>query len=186
MTSDKELFNELEEKDLKMHIEMGDDGKYNVTGVGTITFQREHVAPLTLKNVMHVPRLMKNLVSISMLEDRGYDVIFSKGKAFLRHIATGQVKKIGIQVNNLYKLEAEECVALSTKAERVQIRDASELWHRRLGHLHHGALKIMQQISAGLPKGTLEQVDTCKGCTLGKYTRSCFNNRDSRSDAIIE
>jgi len=45
---------------------------------------------------MYVPRLMKNLVSISMLEDGGYDVIFSKGKAFLRHIAMGQVKKIGI------------------------------------------------------------------------------------------
>eukprot|EP00253_Pinus_taeda_P019865 PITA_19865 len=38
MTGDKELFNELEEKDIKMHIEMGDDGKYIVTGVGTITF----------------------------------------------------------------------------------------------------------------------------------------------------
>ena len=30
MTSDKELFNELEEKDLKMHIKMDDDSKYNV------------------------------------------------------------------------------------------------------------------------------------------------------------
>ena len=38
MTSDKELFSELEEKYLKMHFKMGDDGKYNVTGVGTITF----------------------------------------------------------------------------------------------------------------------------------------------------
>ena len=85
MTGDKELFSELEEKDLKMHIEMGDDGKYSVIGVGTITFKREHAAPLTLKNVMHVPGLTKNLASFAVLEDRGYDVIFSKGKAFLRH-----------------------------------------------------------------------------------------------------
>lgn len=83
MTGDKELFNELEEKDLKMHIEMGDDGKYSVTSVGTITFQRENAAPITLKNVIYVPRLTKNLVPISMHEDRGYDVIFSKGKVFL-------------------------------------------------------------------------------------------------------
>ena len=96
MTNDKELFSELEEKDLKMHIEMGDDGKYRITSLGTITFQREHATPLTLKNVMHVPGLTKKLVSIAMLEDRGYDVIFSKGKDFIRHIATGQVKKIGI------------------------------------------------------------------------------------------
>ena len=30
MTSDIELFSELWEKDLKMHIKMGDDGKYSV------------------------------------------------------------------------------------------------------------------------------------------------------------
>ena len=96
MTGVKELFSDLEEKDLQMHIEMGDDRKYSVTGLSTINFQREHGAPLTLKNAMYVPGLKKNLVSISMLEDRGYDVIFSKGKAFLRHIATGQVKKIWI------------------------------------------------------------------------------------------
>ena len=86
MTGDKELFSELEEKDLKMHIKMGDDGKYNVTVVGAITFQRDHAAPIILKNVMHVPRLTKNLVSIAILEDRGYDVIFLKGKEFLRQI----------------------------------------------------------------------------------------------------
>ena len=68
-----------------MHIEKGDDGKYSVTRLGMVTFQRENRAPLTLKNVMYVPELKNNLVSIAMLEDKGYDVIFSKGKAFLRH-----------------------------------------------------------------------------------------------------
>ena len=40
MMGDKEIFFSLEEKDLQMHIEMGDDGWYNSTGIGTITFQR--------------------------------------------------------------------------------------------------------------------------------------------------
>ena len=38
MTGDKESFIDLEEKYLRMHIEMGDDGRYNATGIGTITF----------------------------------------------------------------------------------------------------------------------------------------------------
>jgi hypothetical protein len=58
---------------------------------------------------MHVPGLKKNLVSVAMLEDRGYDVVFSDGKSFLRHKAMGQVKKIGIQVKNLYMLEVDGC-----------------------------------------------------------------------------
>ena len=69
MTDDKSLFSALEEKDLKMRIEMSDDGKYNVLGVGTVAFEMEHGPPITLKDVMYVPGLKKNLVSIVMLED---------------------------------------------------------------------------------------------------------------------
>ena len=113
-------------------------------------------------------------------------MFFSKGKVFLRHIAMSQTKRIGIWVKNLYKLEVDDCETLSTKTELVQSQDIGKLWHRWLGHLHHGALKIMQQISTGLPKGKLEQVDTCKGCTLGKYTESSFHDQDSREEAILE
>ena len=83
MTGDKELFSDLEEKDLQMHIEMGDDGRYSVTGIGTITFERELGKPFLLKDVMHVPGLKKNLVLVAMLEDRVYDVVFSEGKVVL-------------------------------------------------------------------------------------------------------
>ena len=40
MTGDKEIFSSLEEKDLQMHIEMGDDEQYSATEIGTVTFQR--------------------------------------------------------------------------------------------------------------------------------------------------
>ena len=72
-----------------MRIEMGNYGKYCVLGEGTIVFQRECGAPLTLTDVKYVPGLKKNLVSVAMLEDKGYDVVFSKGKVFLRHNGTG-------------------------------------------------------------------------------------------------
>jgi len=38
MTGDKDLFSDLEEKDLQMHIEIGDDGRYSATGFGTNNF----------------------------------------------------------------------------------------------------------------------------------------------------
>jgi hypothetical protein len=143
MMGHKESFIDLEEKDLKMHIEMGDDERYNAIGIGTITFHRESGKPFQLKNVMHVPGLKKNLVSVAMLEDRGYDVVFSSGKSYLRHKSMGQVKKIGIQVKNLYMLEVDGGSAMIGKAKKVVSQDEGELWHRRLGHLHHGDLKIM-------------------------------------------
>jgi hypothetical protein len=74
MMGDKDLFRDLEEKDLKMHIEMGDDGRYSETEIGTITFQRESGKPFQLKYVMHVPGLKKNLVLVAMLEDIGWKI----------------------------------------------------------------------------------------------------------------
>ena len=71
MTGDKNLFSALEEKDLKMSIEMGDDRRYSVSGVCRVAFQREHGAPLTLTDVKCVPGLMKNLVLVALLEDKG-------------------------------------------------------------------------------------------------------------------
>ena len=123
--------------------------------------------------------LKKNLIFVAILEEHGYDLIFSKGKAFVRHIATGQVKHIRVHVKNLYKPHVEDCVALSTKVEKVHIHDVVELWHRRLDYLHHGTLNIMQQITTSLPKVSHEKHDVCKGCTgctLGKYTKSTFHD----------
>lgn len=114
MSGDKNIFSTLEEKDLQMRIEMGDDGKYHVLGEGTVVFQREHGAPLTLTDVKYVPGLKKNFVSVAMLEDKGYNVVFNKGKVFSRHISTGQTKRIRIRVKNLYKLEVDDCAALSS------------------------------------------------------------------------
>ena len=49
MTGDKESFIDLEDKDIRMHIEMGDDGRYSATGIGTITFQRESGKPFSIE-----------------------------------------------------------------------------------------------------------------------------------------
>ena len=76
---------------------------------------------------MHVPGLKNNFVSVSMLEDLRYDVVFIEGKVFLCHKAMRQMKNIGTQVNNLYKIDVENFVALSTQEEKAEGRYIGEL-----------------------------------------------------------
>ena len=71
-----------------------------------------------------------------MLEDRGYDVVFSEGKVFLQHKETGQAKNIGIRVKTLYKLDVDGCATLMGKADKVVSQDE--------GELHDRSLKVMQ------------------------------------------
>ena len=58
-------------------------------------------------------------MSIVVLEDHGYDMIFNKGKTFMRHIAMRDVKNIEVCVKNLYKLDVEYFVGLRTREEEV-------------------------------------------------------------------
>jgi hypothetical protein len=44
----------------------------------------------------------------------------------------------------------------------------------------------MQQISTGLPMGTLAHLDQCKGCTMGKYVKSTFHEKENRASVILE
>lgn len=91
-----------------MHIKMGYDGMYSETNINIVTFQEEFGYFLSLKDVMYVLGLKNNLVSVAMLENHGYNVIFSKGKDFISHISLVQVKWIRVQVKNLYKLDVED------------------------------------------------------------------------------
>ena len=88
--------------------------------------------------------------------------------------------------NNIYKIEVDGCTTLMGKEYKVVSWDEGELWHMRLGHLHHGALKVMQELSTRLPKGTLAQLDTCKGCTMRKYAKATSHVKENRALKILE
>jgi len=78
---------------------------------------------------MHVPGLKKNLISVVMLEDKGYDVVFNEGKVFLRSKTTGETRKIEVRVKNLYQLHVDDCASMACKVEGLVSRDDDELWH---------------------------------------------------------
>jgi hypothetical protein len=73
------------EKETHLHVVLGDDARYNVRGVGTSTFQLDSDMQLKLEEVLYVPGMKRNLVSISALEDKGYKITFSEGRVLAWH-----------------------------------------------------------------------------------------------------
>lgn len=59
MTWCRDFLSVMKEKDLHLHIKLGDDGRYNMIKIGTFTFQRESSSPLRLKDVMFIPGDLK-------------------------------------------------------------------------------------------------------------------------------
>ena len=84
-----------------------------ITHLGELVLSSLRGSPRVLSISEMFPGLKKNLVSVAILEDKGYDV---KGKAYLKHVASRAVKPIGVRVKNLYRLQVETCATLSNKA----------------------------------------------------------------------
>jgi hypothetical protein len=55
---------------------LGDDAKYAVKGEGTITFHLESGGLLDAQDVLYVPGLKNNFLSVSAMEDKGFSITF--------------------------------------------------------------------------------------------------------------
>jgi hypothetical protein len=183
MTGRKEWFTRLQEGGVNLVIELGDDRRYKAQGVGTVSFQRESGKPLCFSDVLYVPGLTKNLISVSTLEDKGYEVTFRKGKVFIRPGGSGEKmdKMIGVREEKVYRLQVQPGRALASFTT-----DIGELWHRRMAHIHFGALGHLREAVTGLPKITAERHDPCKGCALGKYAQKPFPSSEHRSKGVLD
>ena len=65
------MFSELSQTGIDVEVVLGDDTVVRAVGRGTIIFQRGSISPMTLRDVLFVLGLKKNLISVSMIEDRG-------------------------------------------------------------------------------------------------------------------
>jgi hypothetical protein len=93
-------------------------------------------------------------------------------------------KVLGVRKDKLYKLQFEPTCALVSSSKSG--RDLGELWHGRMAHLEHGALKVLREVVTGLPEFISDQHSVYKGCALGKYAKTSFPNRDNRSKGILD
>ena len=127
-------------KSFAEQVELGDDKCYKIEGVGSISFRLESGARLHVDEVLYVPGLKKNLLSVATHEDKGYWVIFNDRKelplAKGSYLSTTEL--IGTHIGGLYAVLGQSVQALAHDAT-----SSNELWHKILGHLPYKALPYL-------------------------------------------
>jgi hypothetical protein len=66
--------------DSNLHVELGTNAKCGVEGVGMVGFQLESGGSLEVVNVLYVPELKMNFLSVSTMEDKAYAITFEDGQ----------------------------------------------------------------------------------------------------------
>jgi hypothetical protein len=115
MTGFKEILSYFKTKSFAEQVELGDEKCYKIEGVGSIPFRLESGARIHVDEVLYVPRLKKNLLSVATLENKGYWVIFKDMKELLwakgNHLST--TDPIGIHSGGLYVVSGHSIQALA-------------------------------------------------------------------------
>jgi hypothetical protein len=55
-----------------------------------------------------------------------------------------------------------------------------------MAQLHHGTLKVLKELVTGLPDFRTKHHEVCKGCAMGKYTKTTFSSSDNRIGGILD
>lgn len=128
---------------------------------------------ITLKDVLYVPKLGGNLMSISRIAEKNLKVVLDYKHA---HIKTSDEIVVATAFKNdrLYKfVESEDVVcAQLTNVSNAQNPNTT-LWHRRMGHVHVTALKKIG-CNVNLSVDDEQLNDICGICHEGKMRAKPF------------
>ncbi|XP_034212743.1 uncharacterized protein LOC117625258 [Prunus dulcis] len=148
-------------------VQMPNGELVNVAGMGTLAIDTTK-GKKYIKEVMYLPGLKENLLSVGQMDEHGYYLVFG-GK--LCSIFEGPsleclVIKVEMKRNRCYPLALLSNDHIALKAS---VSNFTWTWHKRLGQLHLKGLSQLKEkdMVHGLP--FMEKVDgVCEGCHLGK------------------
>jgi hypothetical protein len=80
MTGKKNNLSCISEKKFSQKVTLGDDYQYPIKGIGESNYKIDSKNSITMKDVLYVPGLKNNLLSISSLDKKGYRVAFLDGE----------------------------------------------------------------------------------------------------------
>lgn len=173
IVSDKNLFSNLTTIENKK-VKVADGFKVNVHGKGTclLRFESENgCTSVRLKDVLYVPELKGNFISIRKLNNIGIHVNFHDEKADIirnnKLLATAEIQ------NDLFKLQHDKVYAVK---EVVNKKLCIHELHRILGHRNIESIKKMlnEELVTGIELKKCQCETQCVVCLQSKMTRKPF------------
>ncbi|KAG5527251.1 hypothetical protein RHGRI_028223 [Rhododendron griersonianum] len=171
---DRSLFKTYEKLD-GQEAQMGNQDCAKVAGKGSAELNFTSGKTLTLLNVLHVPDMRKNLVSVDLVCKKGFRVVFESDKLILTK--NGMFVGKGYGCNGMFKLSINENNTASS-----YIVDSFSLWHSRLAHLNFRSIKNMSRF--GLINYHDNVCDKCEICAKAKMAKKSFPSVQRNSEIL--
>jgi hypothetical protein len=175
MTSNKSLLRTLQSTEVaKVRIGNGDCITAKEKGTIAIT---TNSGTKTIFDVLYVPDIDQNLLSVGQLIEKGMKVVFKNQSYYIFDAAGQKILQAKMRGKSFLFLPfEEEYTAFPTKLNDM------EVWHKRLGHCYQQRMISMKKHDAvrGVPPFT-NLLPNCNACQFGKQNRKPFPKSTWRS-----
>lgn len=138
---------------------------------------------IQVRNVLYVPELKTNLLSVSKIIKSGCRVTFNEYGCEVYNPSNKLVAKAEL-VNETYLLNT--CKNQEMPVMMAKTDDDTYLWHQRMGHLNMPDLMKIPNCTTGVKLSPLKEDITCISCIEGKQTRQSFPTEGSRATELLE
>jgi len=136
-----------------------------------------------LKDVLYVPDITKNLLSVNKITENGGTVKFSQQEVEI--IKEDTVIKGRKDSNGLYCLKLD-CAESSMFSENSQL-SVIELWHKKLGHMSYENMKKLIPMSFGMETLKItSNIAKCETCIISKQRRTSFGKTRTKATRPLE
>ena len=136
---------------------------------------------LVLKDVLFVPSLQRNLISVSRLDTDGFGCHFANEKCelWLDNNCIGDaflyndlyLLSMRDKVHSVCDVDVNESLSEKEAKKRKRTQDtSSKLWHCRLGHISRERIKRLVK-SEILPLLEFSDLEQCVECIKGKFVK---------------
>ena len=163
-------------------IYVGNGNKLPISHTGNALLKTSH-GNLKLKDVLVVPKLRKNLLSISQLTHDNVSLFAFDANGFVIKDQNQRTLAKGHKKGQLYALDEAQALALAA----IKTPSApSTLWHQRMGHPHSRLLQVLYSKKVLNISSWLNKNSICTSCQLGKRCKLSFYDSKNHCQFPLE
>ena len=179
---DHNSFVELNTLEKPLDVTLGDGHTLKAVGHGTVILILKSgclTRKCKLNDVLYVPELTYNLLSVSKAVEKGITVTFNERGCVIKDTNQSLIT-VATKVGNLYHLlyakSKDHVYSVAEKLDENGYSSKEDLWHRRYGHL---GVKTLQKLARDHLVNEYDfcvskQIKFCEPCLKGKHRRSQF------------
>jgi len=177
MCNNDKLFANIRSLQQPLEIMLGDGHALEATGQGVVALEMKLPDGKTrrckLHDVLFVPKLSYNLLSVSKAAETGKMAEFNKAGCQILD-ANKKLIAAATRVGSLYCLDCQSKPCTTRRVNAAEVKE--NVWHRRFGHLGVRNLQKLakDKLADGFDYDLSKGIDFCESCTEGKHHRSRF------------